>query len=93
MGTSLLLGILRRECLLTRLPHLKCIRLGYVGSSHLAFKMHYVGYVRSILHILMYIGSIETRFKDFFLVFITYSMGAVKSNSQLLQIEEFAIGD
>jgi len=26
--------------ILTRLPHLKCIRLGSVRSSHLPFKMH-----------------------------------------------------
>jgi len=29
-----------RKCLLTRLPHLKCIRLGSVRSSHPPFKMH-----------------------------------------------------
>ena len=31
-------GIFKRECLLTRLPHLKWIRLGSVRSSHLPFK-------------------------------------------------------
>jgi len=30
-----------RECLLTRLPHLKCITLGSVRSSHLPFGMHH----------------------------------------------------
>jgi len=29
-----------RECLLTQLAHLKCIRLGSVRSSHLPLKMH-----------------------------------------------------
>jgi len=37
------------ECLLTRLPQIKCIRLGSVRSSLLPFKMHWVGYVRSSL--------------------------------------------
>ena len=36
-----------RECLLTRLLHFKFIALGSVRSSHLPFKMHYVGYVRA----------------------------------------------
>jgi len=45
---------------LTRLPHLKCIRLGSVRSSHLPFKMHSDGYVRSSLPILMHVGSIAT---------------------------------
>jgi len=49
-----------RECLLTRLPHLKCISLGFVRSSHLQYKMHYVGYVHSSLPTLMYVGSIAT---------------------------------
>jgi len=35
--------ILQRDYLLTRLPHLKCIRLGSVRASHLPFKMHHVG--------------------------------------------------
>jgi len=43
---------------LTRLPHLKCIRLGSVRSSHLPFKKHKVGYVRSSLPILMHVGSV-----------------------------------
>jgi len=36
--------IQRRECLLTRLPPLKCIMLGSMRSSHLPFKMHWVGF-------------------------------------------------
>jgi len=32
----------RRECLLTRLSHLKCIRLGSVRSSHLPFRIRLV---------------------------------------------------
>jgi len=34
--------------LFTHLPHVRCIRLGSVRSSHLPFKMHYV---RSSLHV------------------------------------------
>ena len=40
------------ECLLIRLLHSKCIRLGSVRSSHLPFKMYNVGYERSSLPIL-----------------------------------------
>ena len=35
-----------RDCLLTRLPHLKFIKLGSLRLSHLPFKMQYVGNVR-----------------------------------------------
>ena len=45
----------RGECQLPQLPHIKCIRLGAVLSSHLPFKMHYVGYVRSKLHKLIHV--------------------------------------
>jgi len=34
--------------LFAHLPHIKCIKLGSVRSSHLPFKMHYV---RSSLHV------------------------------------------
>jgi len=34
----------KRECLLTRLPRLKCIGLGSVRSSHLPFRIYYVGF-------------------------------------------------
>jgi len=51
-----------RECLLTRLPRLKCIRLGSVPSSHFPLKMPLVGYVRRSLPILMHVGSIATPF-------------------------------
>ena len=33
-----------RECLLTRLPRLKCIRLSYVRSSHLPSKVYQIGF-------------------------------------------------
>ena len=36
---SMLLLNFKWECLLTRLPHLKCVRLCSVRSSHLPFKM------------------------------------------------------
>ena len=52
----------KSECLLTRLPHLKCIRLGSVRSSLLPFKMHKVGYVRSNVPIPMHARSIATPF-------------------------------
>jgi len=46
-------GFLEREFLVTRLPHLKCIRLGSVRSSHLpiyirlrAFKSPYINACR-----------------------------------------------
>jgi len=48
------------ECLLTRLPHLKCFSLFSVRSSHLPFEMHQIGYVRSSLPILMHVVSIAT---------------------------------
>ena len=51
--------IFLRECL-TQLPHLKCIKLGSVRSSHRPFKMHHIGYVLSSLTILMLVGSIAT---------------------------------
>jgi len=40
--------------LFVRLPHLKCIRLGSVRSSHLPFKMHYA---RSSLHVFAPTGA------------------------------------
>jgi len=45
-------------CLSTRLPHLKCIRLGSVRLSHLPFEVsvHEVGYVRSSPTKLMHVG-------------------------------------
>jgi len=55
----------KRECLLTKLPHLKCIRLGSVRSSHLPFEMKKVGYVRSSLPMLMHVGSIATPLQKF----------------------------
>jgi len=35
-----ILPFYQRECLLTRLPHIKRIRLGSMRSSHLPFEMH-----------------------------------------------------
>jgi len=49
--------IIQRESSLTRLPHLKLMRL---GSSYLLFKMYSVGYVRSSFPKLIYVGSFET---------------------------------
>jgi len=38
------------ECLLTRLPHVNCIRLGSVHSSHLPFKNWWYIFLRFLLH-------------------------------------------
>jgi len=46
------------ECLLTRLPHLKCIRLGYVPLSHPHLKRNRL--VTSVQVFLVYVGSIAT---------------------------------
>ena len=51
-------GYKKRECLLTRLGHLKCIRLCVQVTSNV--KVHQFGYVRSSLHMLLHVGSIAT---------------------------------
>ena len=57
---------------MTRLPHIKCIRLCSVRSSHLEFKMHQVDFVHLILPIIMHVGSIATPLFYFVYFFILY---------------------
>ena len=44
----------RNELPIAHLPHMKCIKLGCVRSSHLPFNMHYV---RSSLHVFALTGE------------------------------------
>jgi len=76
-----------RECLLTRLHHLKCIRLSSVRSSRLLFKMHWVGYERLSLPVLMHVGSIATQLFNLFQNFLSREISM--SRAQVLPSGRF----